>query len=112
MEQFKGTNLIDFIERFPNDEKCKEYLADIKWKDGFVCDKCSHTACWMKKGDPYVRVCKSCRHINSSTANTLFHKVKFGLRKAFLILFEMSTTTKSCSSPVIARKYGIYQTTA
>lgn len=112
MEQFKGTNLIDFMDRFSNDEKCKEYLAEIKWSTCFVCSKCNNTQFWMKKNDPYVRVCKACRHINSATANTLFHKVKFGLRKAFLILFEMSTTTKGCSSPVIARKYGINQTTA
>lgn len=112
MEQFKGTNLIDFMERFANEEKCKKYLADIKWADGFVCDKCKHTHFWTKKTDEYVRVCKSCRHINSATANTLFHKVKFGLRKAFLILFEMSTTTKGCSSPVMARKYGINQKSA
>lgn len=112
MEQFKGTNLIDFIERFSNEEKCKDYLAHIKWSDGFECSKCKHTAFWMKKDDPYVRVCKGCRHINSSTADTLFHKVKFGLRKAFLILFEMSTTTKGCSSPVFARRYGINQKSA
>lgn len=112
MEQFKGTNLIDFIDRFPNDEKCKEYLAQIKWAEGFECDKCKHTQFWMKKNDPYVRVCKGCRHINSTTAGTLFHKVKFGLRKAFLILFEMAATTKGCSSPVLARRYGINQKSA
>lgn len=112
MEQFKGTNLIDFIECFDNDEKCKDYLAHIKWSEGFQCSKCNHTACWRKKNDPYVRVCKSCRHIESVTANTLFHKVKFGLRKAFMILFDMSTSTKGCSSPVLARKYGINQKSA
>jgi len=112
MEQFKGTNLIEFMDRFSTEEKCKNYLMEIKWKDGFSCDKCHHTCYWEKKGNPYVRVCKSCRHINSITANTLFHKVKFELRKAFLILFEMSTTTKSCSSTVMARKLGINQKTA
>lgn len=112
MEQFKGTNLIDFMERFSNEEKCKEYLVEIKWSNGFICSKCSNTQYWMNKNDPYVRVCKDCRHINSATSNTLFHKVKFGLRKAFLILFEMSTTTKGCSSPVLARKYGINQKSA
>jgi transposase-like protein len=112
MELFKGTNLIEFIDRFDNTEKCKKYLAEIKWANGFVCSKCSHAHCWRKKNDPFVRVCKGCRHIESVTANTLFHKVKFDLRKAFLIIFEMSTTTKGCSSPVIARKYGINQKTA
>lgn len=112
MKEFKGTNLIEFMEQFSTEEKCKNYLLEIKWKDGFVCDKCGHTHYWTKQYNPYVRVCKSCRHINSITANTLFHKVKFPLRKAFLILFEMSTTTKSCSSTVMARKLGINQKTA
>lgn len=112
MEQFKGTNLIEFMDRFSTEEKCKNYLLEIKWKDGFVCDKCKHTSYWAKKDNRYVRVCKNCRHINSITANTLFHKLKFPLRKAFLILFEMSTTTKGASSPVLARKLGINQKTA
>lgn len=112
IEQFKGTNLIEFMDRFSTEEKCKKYLVDIKWKDGFSCDKCTHSHYWSKKDNRYVRVCKGCRHINSVTANTLFHKVKFGLRKAFLIIFEMSTTTKGCSSPVMARKLGINQKTA
>ena len=112
MKQFKGTNLIDFMDRFPTNEKCKNHLMEMKWKDGFSCDKCRCKNYWEKKENPYVRVCKSCRHINSITANTLFHKVKFPLRKAFFILFEMSTTTKSCSSAVMARKLGINQKTA
>lgn len=112
MELFKGTNLIDFINRFDNKEKCKKYLAEIKWANGFTCSKCNHTHYWIKKNDPFVRVCKGCRHIESVTANTLFHKVKFDLQKAFLIIFEMSTTTKGCSSPVLGRKYGINQKTA
>ena len=112
MEQFKGTNLIDFMDRFSNEEKCKNYLLEMKWKDGFICDKCGHYHYWSKKDNPYLRVCESCRHINSVTANTLFHKLKFPFRKAFLILFEMSTTTKSCSSTVMARKLGINQKTA
>jgi transposase-like protein len=112
MELFKGTNLIEFIDRFDNSEKCKKYLSDIKWANGFKCSKCNHSHYWDKKNDPFVRVCKGCRHIESVTSNTLFHKVKFDLRKAFLIIFEMSTTTKGCSSPVIARKYGINQKTA
>lgn len=57
-------------------------------------------------------MCKGCRHIESVTVNTLFYKLKFDLRKAFLIIFEMSTTTKGYSSPVIARKYGINQKSA
>jgi len=45
-------------------------------------------------------------------ANTLFHKVKFGIRKAFFICFEMSTTTKSLSASYMAVRYGVSENTA
>lgn len=112
IEQFKGTSLIDFIDRFTNEEECKKYLAENKWSEGFKCSKCSHNHYWEVKKDPYHKVCKSCRHKESVTSNTLFHKVKFDLRKAFLIIFEMSTTTKSCSSLAMARKYSVNKKTA
>lgn len=110
-EQFEGRSLIKFSEWFDSEEKCKNYLVGIKWKDGFKCPKCGHTHSWEGVKD-YTKVCKSCRHIESVTANTLFHKIKFGLRKAFMILFEMGSYTKSCSSPVMAAKYEINQKTA
>ena len=112
IEEFKGTSLIDFIDRFPNEEECKFYLSKIKWKDGFKCSKCNNTTYWKQKDDPFHRVCKNCRHNESVIANTLFHKLKFDLRKAFFIIFEMSTTTKSCSALAMGRKYQINRKTA
>lgn len=110
IEVFEGRSLINFTQKFDTDEKCKKYLADLKWKNGFQCPKCGHCHAW--EGKPFTKVCKNCRMIVSATSQTLFHKLKFGLPKAFLILFEMSCTTKSCSSTVIAAKYGITQKTA
>ncbi len=72
--------------------------------------KCSHGASQKRKG--FSRICNKCSHIESPTANTLFHKVKFGLRKAFFICFEMATTTKSLSASYMSVRYGITETTA
>lgn len=46
------------------------------------------------------------------TAGTLFHKVKFGLRKAFFICFEMCATTKNLSALQMSVRYGITENTA
>ena len=43
---------------------------------------------------------------------TLFHRLKFGLRKAFFICFEMTTTTKRLSASQVARRYEISRQTA
>ena len=42
---------------------------------------------------------------------SLFHRLKFGLRKAFFICFEM-TTTKGLSASQVARRYEISRQTA
>ena len=43
MELFKGQSLLEFTERFKTDLDCEEYLASLKWKDGYCCRKCGHT---------------------------------------------------------------------
>jgi transposase-like protein len=60
----------------------------------------------------FARDCNRCHHIESPTAGTIFHKLRFGLRKAFGIIFEMSATTKGLSSSQVARRYGICRTTS
>jgi len=65
IKEFQGMSLIDFIDRFLNEEKCKDYLAEIKWTTNFLYSKCNHTHFWPKKNDPFNRVCKNCRHCES-----------------------------------------------
>ena len=110
MEEFKGQNILNLVKELPNDDACKAYLSKIKWMDGFKCTKCGSVKGCEKSGFNYH--CYTCNHVESATANTLFHKVKFGLQKAFLIVFEMTTSSKSLSSVQIGKRYGISQTTA
>lgn len=69
---------------------------------------------WSYKGckkSGYRYHCYGCHHVESSTANTLFHKVKFALQKAFRIVFKMSTSSKSVSSIQTGKHYDIRQGT-
>lgn len=111
MESFKGESIIDFFDKFKTDLDCLEYLASIKWQDDFKCSKCNHTKFTVRKAN-FARDCNLCHHVESPSANTLFHKVKFGIRKAFGIVFEMSATTKSMSSTQMAKRYSISRPTA
>lgn len=110
MELFRGQNLIEFAERFTSDKSCAEYLAHAKWDSGFRCVKCGHTGSQIRRD--HSRTCNKCSHTESATANTLFHKVKFGVRKAFFICFEMATTTKSLSASYVGERFGITEKTA
>lgn len=110
MEIFKGENLVEFTERFKTDEICKKYLSDIKWESGYCCRKCKHTKYQERKD--FSRTFNLCSDTESPSANTLFHKVKFGIRKAFFICFEMSATTKGISASQASKRYGIREITA
>jgi len=110
MKIFQGQNLLEFADRFKTDEECIEYLAHFKWNDGFTCLKCGHTGSQARKN--HSRTCNICSHTESATANTLFHKVKFGVRKAFFICFEMATTTKSLSASYVAERFSVTEKTA
>lgn len=110
MEIFRGQNLIQFAERFKTDEDCLIYLSEIKWESGYVCRKCGHTKYQERKN--HSRTCNHCSDTESPTANTLFHKVKFGLRKAFFMCFEMATTTKSLSASQMSVRFGVRENTA
>ncbi|PWD99342.1 IS1595 family transposase [Marinilabilia rubra] len=110
MKIFKGQNLLEFAEQFKTGEDCIEYLAHFKWDEGYFCRKCGHTG--SQKRSNHSRTCNKCSHTESATANTLFHKVKFGIRKAFFICFEMSTSTKSLSANYVAERFGITEKTA
>lgn len=110
MELFKGQSLLEFTERFKTDLDCEEYLASLKWKDGYCCRKCGHKKYQVRKD--LSRTCNICGDTESPTAGTLFHRLKFGLRKAFFICFEMTTTTKGLSASQVARRYEISRQTA
>ena len=110
MNIFRGQNLIEFAERFKTDEDCALYLSDIKWEKGYECRKCGHTKYQERKN--HSRTCNLCSDTESPMANTLFHKVKFGLRKAFFMCFEMSTTTKSLSATQMSVRFGVRENTA
>jgi len=110
MEIFKGQNLVEFTEHFKTDDDCKRYLAAIKWQNGYECRRCKHTKATIRVD--YSRCCTRCKTIESPTSNTLFHKVKFGIRKAFMIAFELTASTKGMSDSQLAKRYGISRPTA
>ena len=110
MGKFKGQSVLKVAERFPDELSCKKYLAEIKWENGFVCRRCKYKKASVKPD--HSRTCILCKSVETPSAGTLFHKCKFGLRKAFMIAFEMSASTRGLSASQIARRYEISRTTA
>lgn len=75
----------DFKQAFPDRISCYRYLENLKWKDsGFHCRKCRNekfSAGQLK----FSRRCTRCGHLESVTAYTIYHGLKFPIEKAYYI---------------------------
>ena len=80
---------------FKDDLKCLEFLAGLKWVNGFICRKCGNdNSCEGKV--PFSKRCTRCKNEESATANTLFHNIKFPVHNAFYITYEV------CKNPNVS----------
>lgn len=109
--QFKGQNELEFSKTFSTQDSCFSYLAHHKWAKGFVCPHCGCTE-EANCNQMHSKRCKSCQRVISATANTLFHNIKFGIVKAFYIVFKMSATTKSISAEQLSKTVGVNRKTS
>lgn len=82
----QALTFLEFSQIFNDASACLRYLEDLKWGQGFVCG-----ACGNDKGSAGPRIftkrCTKCGYIESVTANTIFHGVRFPLEKAFYITY-------------------------
>src|SRR5680860_866784 len=111
MEQrFKSLSLFEFQDKFPDANSCLFHLAELKWSNDYCCPKCGYRKS-CNGHSPHSRQCTSCNYTESPTANTLFHKIKFDLLKAFYIVYFVSTNKKGITSTELARKISLRQRT-
>jgi hypothetical protein len=97
-------------ELFTSDDKCLEFLAELKWKDGFTCRKCGNENYCSGK-TPYSRRCTKCKTEESSTAGTIFHNCKFPVSKAFYIAYNVCKGKEDLSTYEYARRLSLRQMT-
>lgn len=64
-----------------SDYECREYLASIRWKNGFTCPRCGCAEAWKTKEVKYK--CKKCGYRMSVTAGTIFQDSHTPLEKWF-----------------------------
>jgi hypothetical protein len=101
--------VLNLRHRFPDAEACLEFLANLKWRDGFVCKKCGHTN-YCKGKTPYSRLCTRCKKEESATAHTVFHRCKIPMTQAFEMAF-LVCNLPDVSSYQISKQMNIRQMT-
>lgn len=64
-------SVAELERRFPDERACTEFLAELRWRDGFECPRCEGREAWRTKRAQAM--CKSCGRQVSATAGTIFH---------------------------------------
>lgn len=111
MFMFKGMNIIEFTQQFPDKNSCYLYLEELKWGRSFRCSRCGHAQYYRGK-HAFSRRCKNCKYEESVTANTLFHGIKMSLLKAFHLMFRIAAKKKGMSTIELGSEVGIQQKSA
>ncbi len=104
-------NLVELIERFHDEDKCRRYLEGLRWPDGLECPRCG--------GKTISRIttrhqldCDSCRYRFSVTAGTIFHDSHLPLWKWFLAVYLIVESKKGISANQVKRTIGVSYKTA
>ena len=106
-------SLLTFIKKFPNEQICRDYLAQKRWggHDKAVCPFCGHKHCYLHKNiDRYT--CKSCLKQFSVRHNTIFAESRLPLTKWFIAIYLETTLKKGISSCQLAKYLEVQQRTA
>jgi hypothetical protein len=93
----KDVNFDEFSHIFPDENSCFRYLAELKWKNGYQCRKCLNSNFGKGKG-PFARRCTKCNYDESATNDTLFHRLRFPITKAFYMVYLVSIKDKDITS--------------
>ena len=99
------------IEQFGSEERCREYLEQLRWPDAKSCLKCKSEKVYPILGrNQYV--CDSCTYQFSVTAGTIFHDTHLPFWKWFLATYLLCESRKGMSANQIKRTLGISYKTA
>ena len=109
-------NLIEVMERFPDQESCISHLEQIRWKNDTYCPHCGSVDVVRKKESGIGRIgrwnCHDCHASFKVTCGTMLHGTKIVLQKWFLAISLVMNAKKSLSSHQLSRDLELNQKTA
>lgn len=99
-----------FNSQFPDDNACKQFLAETRWPDGVRCPRCGRGAgIYALKARPFHWICKNkdCGKRNgyrfSVITHTVFENTKIPLNLWFKVAYMMLTSKKGVSALQVHR---------
>ena len=95
----------DLIRRFGAQEACVDYIASIRWKDGFICSACNCKEFWRLKRLSWV--CAKCEIESRVLAGTLFQDTKLPLNLWFQMIWWFMGPKNGANALSLQQNFGI-----
>jgi len=102
----------EFLETFPDNDTCLEYLKERFYSDGTECPKCGKASKFHRITGRSAYSCQYCGHHAYPTAGTIFHKSSVSLQLWFFAVYLMSSTRCGISAKQLEREIGVTYKTA
>src|SRR5215470_15930832 len=103
--------LVDVINLFDTDEKCRELLVRLRWPNGAECPRCKTPAAELAT-EKQLFYCKECDYQFTVTAGTIFNDSHLPLMKWFLAALLLCESRKGHSANQMKRELGVSYKTA
>jgi transposase-like protein len=103
--------LVDVINLFDTDEKCREILVRLRWPAGVECPRCKMPAVELATVKQLF-YCKGCDYQFTVTASTIFNDSHLPLQKWFLATLLLCEARKGMSANQVKRTLGVSYKTA
>jgi len=94
--------LVDVINLFDTDEKCRELLVRLRWPNGVECPRCKMPAVELATAKQLF-YCKGCDYQFSVTTGTVFNDSHLALQKWFLATLLLCEAKKGMSALQVKR---------
>ena len=95
----------ELLSWFPDEAACLDYLAWLRWPDGFVCPACGTRKGWRIADGRWS--CGGCARLVSATAGTIFHATRTPLTTWFLAAWHLTTQKNGVSALGLKRVLGL-----
>ena len=92
-----------FNNKLTTKEDCYNFIAELMWAEGYSCKKSDKV--FIKEKQPASLRSSKCGYDKSTTTGTLFHKLKFGINKAFEMMHEIVKSKKWKNSIWLAEHF-------
>ena len=94
--------LVDVINLFDTDEKCRELLVRLRWPGGVECPRCKMPAVELET-EKQLFYCKGCDYQFTVMAGTIFNDSHLPLQKWFLAVLLLCEAKKGMSAHQLKR---------